>query len=248
MPAAHRAAATLGAWVCLLIICAWIPAAQGACNVTLSLDPDASTFEFGGEVISPITAALAITPASTVTGFQGSVVLTLPGTEACPTTGQGLLEALAGATLATTNDTGPLLLYPSSILVRAWRCRDVRPGQCHAGNEGRWDAPRWGSCSPAAPRVFSLWAGGRGADPSADPAERGGGERSESEDAGRVRCAGVRSLPASSEAQVPRPCQDLPAKACERPFAHAPRRTSPPPRRAAAKWVVGEHYVGGRGV
>lgn len=102
-----------------LVLLFWIPFVHGTCNISLSLAPSASTFQFGGSVVQPLAAPLALVPPTLVTGLQGNVLLLLSDVDACPTTGEGVLAALPGATLSTTNATGRLAMYPTTVLVRS---------------------------------------------------------------------------------------------------------------------------------
>ncbi|KFM28717.1 putative ATP-dependent permease [Auxenochlorella protothecoides] len=102
-----------------LVLLFWIPFVHGTCNISLSLAPSASTFQFGGSVVQPLAAPLALVPPTLVTGLQGNVLLLLSDVDACPTTGEGVLAALPGATLSTTNATGRLAMYPTTVLLES---------------------------------------------------------------------------------------------------------------------------------
>lgn len=83
------------------------------CSVTFAVDPSKSNITIEGSVVKPITQTLEITPFDVEIGFQGEMRATFPGP--CPSTGEGLEDALAGLTMTTTDENGPLNMFPASI-------------------------------------------------------------------------------------------------------------------------------------
>lgn len=135
----------------VLVVCfaCLMPRYEAACDIVLWTEPSNSTFVFGGAVTSPISEALELDNPALTTGWQGSLVLSLPG--ACPATVQALRQGLTGATLSTNATTGPLAMYPSQLGVRVTALPAVSDGaQAWVGSDSRcghkvamWFAVRW---------------------------------------------------------------------------------------------------------
>jgi hypothetical protein len=89
---------------------------QGGCTLTLYLNASASSVSMDGSaVVLPIQQALLPAYPEALVGFEGSLALVLPSGP-CPSSAAGLEQQLAGATLQTTNATGPLQLYPTESI------------------------------------------------------------------------------------------------------------------------------------
>lgn len=114
------------AWAALLALLAAAAAAGAAaqpCRLPLYLNATASTISLEGSTVEK-PFAFPLTPAfpNAQSGFEGGLTLALPGDGPCPTTANGVLAALAGATLQPSAAAGPLLLYPAQgIEVRGRR-------------------------------------------------------------------------------------------------------------------------------
>lgn len=110
-----------GAVAAAAVFLAWAAAgvagqAQGGCTLTLYLNASASTVSMAGSaVVLPIQQALVPAYPEALVGFEGSLALVLPSGP-CPSSAAGLEQQLAGATLQTTNATGPLQLYPAESI------------------------------------------------------------------------------------------------------------------------------------
>jgi hypothetical protein len=119
------AASLLAAAALVLAAAAALPSATAqagsGCTLTLYLNASASTITMDGSAVTaPIQQQLVPTYPNALVGFEGALVLSLPSGP-CPSTAAALQQQLAGATLQTTNATGPLLLYPAAdIQVRCW--------------------------------------------------------------------------------------------------------------------------------
>lgn len=86
-----------------------------ACDLKFDVIPTASTFVLSGQVTAPVRATLTPTNPNILSGFQGSLILSLDGD--CPTTAESLVSAISSdaISLETTAESGPVKLYPAVI-------------------------------------------------------------------------------------------------------------------------------------
>jgi hypothetical protein len=129
--------------VALLLASAGSAAAQAqpGCTLTLYLNASASTVSLeGSAVVAPIQQPLVPTYPDALVGFEGALTLALPFGGPCPTSAEGIVQQLAGATLQTSSATGPLLLYPAdSIEVRVPAAHVPAPVcQCNPAGSNNW--------------------------------------------------------------------------------------------------------------